>query len=577
MQSDTGMSKQLQQEHATDAAPEVSSGQTVGHAIVEALIARGTDTMFGLPGIQLDPLFSALYDCRNRIRVIDSRHEQGAAYMAFGYAEASSRPGVFAVVPGPGLLNAGAALATAYACGSPVLGMIGHMGLSRIGTNVGDLHDLPDQTGIVTRLVRHHRLVEDPAEAGLAVDDLLDAVEVVGSGPAAIELPADLLAAPMAFPAARPVRRSHQGAVVPLETIARLLANAKSPLIFAGRGAVHASEEMRALSGALGGVPVVTQGRGKGIVPDTDPLSMPIHSAAALWNDADVVLAVGTRMRHVLQAWPRPEGQVLIVIDHDSSSAPAVPMADHFVAGDAKTVLAALARKVQAGQGSDLREPWRRRAEAARRHTFAALDDVLAPQMGWVRAIRSRLPDNGLIVTDYTQIAYVANIALPMERPGNIITPGYQGTLGFSFPTALGVKVAHPDRPVIAIAGDGGFMFTANELATAVKYRIGVVTLLFNDSRYSNVQRMQIHSHGGRVIASDLVNPDFHAFVRSFGAHAHRVDTPEALSKRLAAALEEELPTVIEVIMPMLPDPWPFIFPDGPRDIPPGHDERRDP
>jgi acetolactate synthase-1/2/3 large subunit len=182
----------------------------------------------------------------------------------------------------------------------------------------------------------------------------------------------------------------------------------------------------------------------------------------------------------------------------------------------------------------------------------------------WVRAIREGLPQDGLIVADYTQIGYVANIVLPVDRSGCIITPGYQGTLGFAFPAALGAKVAQPDRSVVAIVGDGGFMFAANELATAVKHRVGVVTILFNDSRYSNVQRLQMHAYGGRVIASDLVNPDFHTFVRSFGALAHRVNTPEALSTQLAKALKEDLPTVIEVIVPMLPDPWPYIYPADP-------------
>lgn len=531
--------------------------------VVTSLIGRGVDTIFGLPGIQLDALFSALHDHRSQITVIDSRHEQGAAYMALGYAEATGKPGVFTVVPGPGMLNAGAAIATAYACGSPMLALIGQVQSNRIGKGHGELHELPDQAGIVSRLVRSHELVLSPQRVTPAIHNALDVLGRPGAGPAAIELPPDVLAAKV--PAVGSSANADSDAAEnqeqngnQLASLAALIRSARRPCIFAGRGAVAAANELRRLAHA-GRIPVVAQGRAKGILDDHDPLSLNFLAAAELWSDCDLAIAVGTRMKHPLRAWPRPEGMRLAVIDIDPLSAPAVGEADLYIRSDARAALDGLMELLP-----DFPVSSRPEIEAARKTAAARMESALAPQIAMLHAIRAALPGDGIIVTDYTQVGYVANAAFPVSQPGTLITPGYQGTLGYAFPTAIGAKVAHPDRQVVAIAGDGGFMFAATELATAVKHRIGLVTLIFNDGRFGNVRRIQETVYGGRVIATDLTNPDFPAFARSFGAYGERARTPAELEQALSEAFGRDLPTVIEVPVGEFPDPWPLILPQLP-------------
>jgi acetolactate synthase-1/2/3 large subunit len=183
--------------------------------------------------------------------------------------------------------------------------------------------------------------------------------------------------------------------------------------------------------------------------------------------------------------------------------------------------------------------------------------------MSFLRAIREAAPEDAVFVADYTQVGYVATAALPVYAPRQMITPGYQGTLGFAFATALGAKVGCPDKPVVALCGDGGFLFTANELATAVKHNIRTVTIVFNDGAYGNVRRMQQDLYGGRVLASDLKNPDFVRFAESFGAAARRAEGPRALSEALHWAFDQPGPVIIEAPVGKMPNPWDLLEPEG--------------
>lgn len=524
--------------------------------VVETLLREGTNIVFGLPGIQLDPLFCAFFDGRDRLRLIDTRHEQGAAYMALGFAEACGKPGVFTVVPGPGMLNAGAALSTAYACGSPVIALIGQIASSHIGMRLGDLHELPDQSGIVERLVRSHELVGSPAQVPDALGRAFDRISKPGQGPAALELPPDVLAdSTERLPAAA---RTVTPAPLPMDDLAQLsgmIASARNPMIFAGRGALHAAEPLARIAKRMN-VPVVSQGRAKGILPDSDPLALNLLAASSLWRDCDLIIAVGTRMKCPLQAWPLPADTHLVTIDIDATSAPAVRMADLFIEADALAALQALEPMLADHDA----KTWFGVA-GAKADADARIAAALAPQLGFLKAIRRALGEDGCIVTDYTQVGYVASVAYPVESPRRIITSGYQGTLGYAFATALGAKVAMPDKRVAAIVGDGGFLFTATELATAVKHRIGLVTLLFNDGKFGNVRRIQEAIYGGKVIATDLVNPEFCAFAESFGARAVQVASPDDLAAAMEEAFGYDLPTVIEIPVGVFPDPWPFLYP----------------
>ena len=517
---------------------------TGADAVVDILVQRGVSTLFGLPGIQLDPLFNAFYDARSRLRVINARHEQGVAYMALGFAQATGRPGVYACVPGPGFLNTTAALSTAYACHAPVLALLGQVATEEIGAGHGVLHELPDQTAIVSGLTRWNGLVLSADDAPNLVSRAFASL-AVGLGPAAVELPEDVLRSPFISADAREAETLEPRGVDPgaIAEAVRLLEGANRPMIMVGIGAIDAGADLRAIAERLG-APVVSHLQGRGILNSRHPLSIGRAEAFRMWRDADVILAVGTRFNTPRRRWGLRPGQRVVRIDFDPAQFRRGAPPDVVVLADARVALAALA----AGLGAKSPQAAARAQQIAKvkAEVAAEFDRSLAPQMSFLRAIREACPEDAVFVADYTQVAYVATAALPVYAPRQMITPGYQGTLGFAFATALGAKVGCPDKPVVALCGDGGFLFTANELATAVQHNIRTVTIVFNDGGYGNVRRMQQDLYGGRVIAADLTNPDFVRFAQSFGAAARRAEGPQALSEALCWAVDQKLPVIIE-------------------------------
>ena len=228
---------------------------------------------------------------------------------------------------------------------------------------------------------------------------------------------------------------------------------------------------------------------------------------------------------------------------------------------DAKLALAALANAL--GRHNRKR-PSRKEELEGLKALLEKEYEHLSPQIDYIKAIRAELPDDGIFVGEATQIAYAARVAMPFYRPRTFITPGYQGTLGYGFTTALGAKVANPDKQVISVTGDGGFLFGASELATAVQHRISTVTLIFNNSAYGNVKREQVEKYGGRVIATDLHNPDFVKLAEAYGAQGLRVERPEALAPAIRRGFDYDGPTLIEIpVSDDMPSPWNLI--DMPR------------
>jgi acetolactate synthase I/II/III large subunit len=534
---------------------------TGADAVVDVLARRGVSTLFGLPGVQLDPLFNAFYDARSRLRVINARHEQGVAYMALGFAQATGRPGVYACVPGPGFLNTTAALSTAYACHTPVLALIGQVATEEIGAGHGVLHELPDQTAIVRGLTRWNGLALSPEDAPLLVSSAFARL-AIGQGPAAVELPADVLRLPLASDERRETETLDPERV-DLDAIAeavRLLEGANRPMIMVGSGAISAGDELRAIAERLG-APVVSHLQGRGIVDSRHPLSIGRAEAFRIWRDADVILAVGTRFNSPRRRWGLRPGQRVVRIDFDPAQFRRGAPPDVPILADARAALAALAARLGAkSPHASVRAELVAKVKA---DVAAEFERSLAPQMSFLRAIREVAPADTVFVADYTQVAYVATAALPVYAPRQMITPGYQGTLGFAFAAALGAKVGCPDKPVVALCGDGGFLFTANELATAVQHDIRTVAVVFNDGGYGNVRRMQQDLYGGRVIASDLRNPDFVRFAESFGAAARRAEDPRALSEALHWAFDQPSPVIIEVPVGKMPNPWDLLEPEG--------------
>ncbi len=525
-------------------------------AVVASLVANGVDTLFCLPGVQNDVLFDALYDARETMRIVHTRHEQGAAYMALGAALATGKPSAYAVVPGPGFLNTTAALSTAFACSAPVIALTGQVPQQQIGRGHGFLHEIPDQLGVMRSLTKWAARIQGPQEAPRLMEEAFRQLRTGQPQPVGLECALDV------WPRQGEVAEA-QWIVVDaalldgeaIETAAGLLAAAERPMVIVGGGAQHAADEVAALTEWLQ-APVAAGQMGFGILDARHPLSVNLQVAHRLWRDVDVVLAVGTRLITQQMNWGLDERLKLIRVDAnpaaiDRHAAPAVG-----IVGDSKAVLAALNAALRTRP-----QPHNARVEAvaAARAAFAAELAVLRPQLDWLAAIRKALPEDGIFVDEITQLGHAARFGYPVYRPRTFITPGYQGTLGWGYATALGVKVARPEAPVVSISGDGGFLFGAPELATAMRHGIAVTAVVFDDGAYGNVKRSQELRYGNRLIAWDLANPDFVRLAESFGITAARVRAPDELTYAIVEALESDEPRLIHVPVGPMPDPWKFV------------------
>jgi len=519
--------------------------RTGGQAIVDSLINHGIHTLFGLPGIQNDWLYNALYDSRDRIGVIHTRHEQSVAYMALGWAQATGQPAVFNVVPGPGLLNASAGLATAYGLNAKVFCLAGQIHSRHMGRGLGDLHEIPHQADILRGMTKWNDIILHPAEAGHKVAQAFYEMQSARPRPVALEVPPDVLKLRSEVPAppaplppfAPPVDAGT------IESAAKRLAAAKCPMIFVGGGAQDVSTELKQLADMLQ-APVVSYRTGHGVLDSRHPLSLKAAEAHEYYKKTDLALALGTHMRVPLQRWGKDAQLTLIRIDVDPYALIRPQKPDISIVArlqDALPALLAALDKYNHKRPPRHEEMLRLKAQWAR--TIAYLE----PQNTYLRIMREELGEHGIFVDEYTQVGYAARFNFPVYHPRSYITSGYQGTLGYGFPTALGVKVAKPELPVLSITGDGGFLFTMPELATALQQGIPLVTIIFNNGAYGNVRTMQIRDYDERVIATDLHNPDFVKLGEAFGANAFRAETERQLREALRYGFRSDLPTLIEV------------------------------
>jgi len=530
---------------------------TTAEAVVATLISHGLDTVYALPGLQNDLLFEALFKFSDRLRTVHTRHEQGAAYMALGAALATGKPQAYAVVPGPGLLNSAAALLTAFSMNAPVLALIGQIPDADIGRGLGHLHEIRDQTGIIKRLVDHAALIRKPEQASHATALALRAMRSGRPGPAALECAIDVWgkSAPVELRLPRPVPAPKIDTDA-IRRAAKRLGAAKRPLIVCGGGAQDAATEVTALSAMLQ-APVLAYRRGRGVLDSRDPLSVTLPLGRDLWGDADVVLGVGTRFLTQFQQWGVDRDLAVIRIDADGTEHNRLRRPTLALTGDAKPILQKLLAELPA---YNARRPSRRAEMQERQAVWRKRLDKLTPQIAFLDAIRAELPEDGILVDEVTQVGFAARLLFPVYQPRTFLSPGYQDNLGWGFATALGAQDARRDVPVVAISGDGGFMFTANELATAMRHRIPLVTVVFNDGAFGNVRRIQQERYGNRLIGSDLANPDFVQFAKSFGAEAVRAAGPQELRAALRGAFAyRDGPTIIDVPVGAMPSPWEFI------------------
>ena len=525
-------------------------------AVIESLIRHGIDTLYALPGVHNDHLFDAAHRQQGRFRVLHPRHEQTAAYMALGAALVTGRPQAFAVVPGPGVLNASAALLTAYGMGAPVIALAGQIPSFAIDRGHGHLHEIHDQLGLLRHITKHAARIRAPHEAPALV---AEAVRIACGGrprPVALECAIDTwgVTGAVEFPdiAAPVVPPVDADAVTRAATI---LGQAERPLIVVGGGALDAGPEVQAVAEALA-APVSSFRRGRGVIPTTHPLAVSFTEGHALWQHADAVLAIGTRLYWQQSVWGVDDTLPIVRLDIDPEEIDRFRRPACALLGDAATVLRALLAELPAHNHAR-----RRDAElAAVRAGFAERLARQEPPMGFLRAIRAALPEDGIYVEEVTQVGFASRLAFTVFAPRTFLSPGYQDTLGWGYGTALGAQAAAPGRKVVLATGDGGFMFQAAELATAMRHRLPVVVVVFDDGAFGNVRRIQEQQYGNRLIACDLTNPDFVRFAESFGMAAFRATTPEALEAALRQAFALDAPALVHVPVGAMPSPWDMIL-----------------
>ena len=525
---------------------------TGGEVLVQSLYREGIRVVFGLPGVQLYGVMAALRD-EPRIRFITTRHEQATSYMADGYARAGGDVGTGLVVPGPGLLNSTAGLSTAYSASSPVLMLSGQIPREQIGKNVGLLHEVNDQQDCIAPITKWRRRVLQVAEIPAAVREAFTQLRTGRPRPVELEMPpetmeeegdADLLPATEAGRAAAPA-----GDVA---RALEILLAAKNPIIYAGGGAnlSGAHEALRAVAEHLQ-AGVASSPEGKGAVGDLSDLSL----GAAFWRDsplraaihaADVALVVGSRLALVTFA----PGQRIVQIDVDPEEIGRNHQNTVGLVGDARQTLEALLEKLRAAAAP---RPSRKAEREALRAEIAALM-TQEPQTSILRSLRSGCPEDTILIAGMTQIGYYSRPFWPTYSPRTYITSSYSGNLGYEYPVALGAKVARPEKPVVAVIGDGGFLFNAQELATAVQHKINVVAVVFNDDAYGNVARDLDEDWGGNFGAA-LHNPDFMKLADAYGVHGMRAKEPTDVGRLVKEAVGLERPVLIEVPVGRMPRP----------------------
>lgn len=538
-----------------------------GEAIVQSLIQNDVDTVFGIPGAQTYPIFDALARVQTRIRTIGTRHEQAAAYMAFGYAKSLGRPGIYSVVPGPGVLNTMAALCTAWGANVPVLCITGQIPRDAMGKLRGHLHELPDQIATLKMLTKWSVRIERVSDAPEIINEAFRVMSSGRPGPVSVEMCWDDMAQnemvgilPQAEMDAPPAVNKTE-----IESAVELIKNAKNPIILVGSGALHADAAVLELAEILQ-APVSAFRGGRGVVSEDHELGVSSVAAHDLWRNSDVLIGIGTRLEMPYMRWSNPMGAVvnplapphLIRIDIDPlEMSRLVPHVG--IIADAVDGTLALTKALK----SDYKPRSTSLSDIAYSKTWANEKvQEIQPHVDYLKVIREVLPRDGFFVEEITQIGFASQFAFPVYEPRTYVTCGFQGNLGFGFQAALGVKVGNPDKVVISVTGDGGFMFGVQELATAAQENIGLITIIMNNSAFGNVRRDMRRIYKRPPIGSELKNPDFKALSEAFGIKAYTVEDPGGLKDALKTAIKDGGPTVIEVKVDRNTEksPWKYIL-----------------
>jgi acetolactate synthase-1/2/3 large subunit len=457
------------------------------------------------------------------------------------------------VVPGPGLLNAAAGLSSACGGGARVLAIVGQIHSPLLGKGFRVLHELDDQPAVLRQITKHAAIVRDIDTAAQQIQQAFHELVSGTPRPVAIEIPADMWAKQAPGTVGPGVRSMPSIDLDAVDAAAAKLRAAVTPLIWVGTGAQDAAHSVRRLAELLQS-PVSTRRMGHGVMDETDVLFAPMGLAHRMWADVDLVLGIGSRIEFPMLQWGT-EALDLIQINTDVDELDRHGIGALGIHGDAAEVVPLLLERL-----ADLQRPMRRPELGAQRAAFYNDIAYLEPQLSYLAAISDALPDDAIIVEDATQMTFVAHFAYQFRHPRTYLSTGFAGTLGSGVAVGIGAKAGAPDRTVVAITGDGGFLFTATELASAVQHHIRAITIVFNDNAYGNVRRIQQERFGPeRTIVSTLVNPDIVAFAESFGCLGLRAHDPHELADALREAMDHDGPVVIEVPVGEVPSPWPFI------------------
>ena len=534
---------------------------TGAQALVRQLVAEGVDTVFALPGVQIMAAFDALHEYKDDIRLVHVRHEQATTYMADGYARVTGKVGVAMAVPGPGAINAGSGLGTAYATSSPVLLVSGQIESRSLGREEGQLHEVEDQLDVFRPLTKWNHRVTRVEEIPGAVHEAFRHLKTGRPRPVELEIPPDTLAATgeaETIPAEDyPPQAADAGDI---EHAASILASAERPAIMVGGGAriSGAGDEVLALADFLQ-APVMGTQDSKGVISEDNPFYVGtnyanVGPADVVLPDSDVLLAIGTRL--LFREMPVGDLPRIVHIDIDPDEIGRNLPTELGIVADARTASAQLL--------DALRESGQPRTSGAERiagfrSDFASRMRSLVPEQARIiEDMRAALPDDAIVVSGVTNIGYWSNVFYEVRQPQTYITSGYFGTLGYAFPTALGAQVGRPDRKVVALCGDGGFMYSPQELSSALRHGINAVAVVFNNGAFGASEWDQTHRYGGNYIGTDLHNPDFVRLAESFGAVGMRTE-PEGFGELLEVALNTDAPVLLEVVVPNMMPPFQIV------------------
>ncbi len=528
--------------------------KTNGEALVHLLEEHGVDTIFGIPGVHTIELYRGL--TQTPIRHVLTRHEQGAAFMADGYARASGKPGVCFLISGPGVMNAMTPIGQAYSDSVPMLVVSTVLARADIGMGRGRLHEMKNQEASVQAVAGWSATAQDGSSLKQLVNRAFQEFATQRPRPISINIPIDILPEPggVAWEAnsiSPPVQPSESL----LEEAAETLLQAENPVMIVGGGAVDAASEVTALAELLS-IPVVTTIAGKGVIAASHPMfaasMMEAESVRTLIDEADIVLAVGTELASP-DFW---DGDIsisgkLIRIDLDPMELSDDYGADLAICADARASIAGLNRLLAGmvlghAKRDDQRDIARLRADVSKTD-----NPERAKHRAILESIRRALPEDTILATDMTQIAYSGNAIYPMAEPRLWLHPCGFGTLGYALPAGIGACFAKPGKPVAVLAGDYGFQFTANELGTAAEHKLNLPIFLWNNHALGEI-KLGMEDVGVSPIAVEQSNPDFGLMAQAYDCAYDKPSNLLALEEATARALNAGKPTLIEITAAIL-------------------------